>query len=36
VRPDGQRFLLMKEERPRSAQIVVVLNWVEELKEKIR
>jgi len=36
VRPDGQRFLMMKEDRPRRRQIVVALNWIEEMKEKIR
>ena len=38
--PDGQRFLMMKEERPpdagsRATQIVVILNWVEELKRLV-
>ena len=37
VRPDGQRFLMMKsnEQGPAATQINVVLNWFEELKAKV-
>jgi hypothetical protein len=37
VSPDGQRFLMVKEtETGRStAQINVVLNWLEELKQRV-
>ena len=41
VGPDGQRFLLHKEtyqtgtDEPTSAEINVVLNWFEELKERV-
>jgi serine/threonine-protein kinase len=37
VSPDGQRFLMVKEtETGRStAQIIVVLNWLEELKQRV-
>ena len=37
VTPDGQRFLMMKEEAPppRVTQIVVILNWVEEMKRLV-
>jgi hypothetical protein len=31
VQPDGQRFLMLKE-GDRHPNVVVVLNWVEELK----
>ena len=37
-RPDGQRFLMLKEkEEPPTAatQINVVLNWFEELKRRV-
>jgi hypothetical protein len=34
--PDGQRFLMMKEgERHDASQIVVILNWAEELKRLV-
>ena len=34
--PDGQRFLMMKEgERHDASQIVVILNWVEEMKRLV-
>jgi serine/threonine protein kinase/Tol biopolymer transport system component len=34
--PDGQRFLMMKEEERHDAtQIVVIQNWVEELKRRV-
>jgi hypothetical protein len=34
--PDGQRFLMVKETEVTSAnQIVVVQNWVEELKRRV-
>lgn len=43
VSPDGQRFLMIKETAPggqtpatSSASIVVVLNWTEELKAKVK
>jgi eukaryotic-like serine/threonine-protein kinase len=36
VSPDGQRFLMVKEnEATSAAQINVVLNWFEELKQKV-
>ena len=37
VSPDGMRFLLLKEfgENPDAAQIHVVLNWHQELLEKV-
>jgi len=37
VTPDGQRFLMVKESKQESAatQINVVLNWFEELKQKV-
>ena len=37
VSPDGQRFLMLKpaEEQQAASQIVVVQNWVEELKQKV-
>ena len=34
VTPDGQRFLMVKPEKTAS-QIVVVLNWLEELKQRV-
>ncbi|MBI3492299.1 MAG: hypothetical protein HY047_11045 [Acidobacteria bacterium] len=41
--PDGQRFLMIKETTPNEpasiatpASMVVVLNWFEELKQKVR
>jgi hypothetical protein len=37
VTPDGQRFLMIQEERDaRINQINVVLNWAEELKRLMR
>jgi hypothetical protein len=37
VSADGDRFLMVREEpAPPSTQVVVVLNWVEELKAKMR
>jgi serine/threonine-protein kinase len=38
VSPDGQRFLMLKanEQAQTTAQINVVLNWFEELKQKVR
>jgi len=35
--PDGQRFLMVKETEATAAnnQIVVVQNWVEELKRRV-
>jgi serine/threonine-protein kinase len=37
VSADGERFLMVREEpAPPSTRIVVVLNWVEELKAKMR
>ena len=38
VSPDGQRFLMLKpaeQEQPAPTQINVVLNWFEELKQKV-
>ena len=36
VSPDGQRFLMIKAAGPEQAQtMVVVLNWLEELKAKL-
>jgi serine/threonine-protein kinase len=37
VSPDGQRFLMVKETEPSTSvtQINVVLNWTEELKQKV-
>ena len=35
VSPDGQRFLMLKEAGTEEAQINVVLNWFEELKERV-
>jgi serine/threonine-protein kinase len=40
VAPDGKRFLMLREQsgggvRQTSAEIVVVLNWIEELKAKL-
>ncbi len=34
VTPDGQRFLMMKDEGTDS-EINIVLNWFEELKERV-
>jgi hypothetical protein len=41
VSSDGQRFLMIKEERaaddaPKQDRIVVVLNWTEELKRRMQ
>jgi len=37
VSPDSQRFLMVKdsEQAPLTTQINVVLNWFEELKQKV-
>lgn len=38
VAPDGQRFLMIKASKQTQAaptQINVVLNWIEELKQKV-
>ena len=35
VSPDGQRFLMLKADTQAPAQINVVLNWFEELKQKV-
>ena len=37
ISPDGQRFLMIKEseEQPSAAQLIVVLNWFEELKRLV-
>ncbi len=37
VSPDGQRFLMMQDASPEQAltQINIVLNWFEELKQKV-
>jgi Tol biopolymer transport system component len=36
VTPDGQRFLMVREEAIYSTRIVVVVNWIEELKARER
>ena len=37
ISPDGQRFVMIQEDTPDSetAQINVVLNWFEELKQRV-
>jgi len=35
ISPDGQRFLMIKEEQEEQAQINIVLNWFEELKRLV-
>jgi serine/threonine-protein kinase len=35
LRPDGERFLMMKEERRSEPRIVVISNWIEELKRLV-
>ncbi|MEE8350401.1 MAG: hypothetical protein V3R94_12570, partial [Acidobacteriota bacterium] len=35
ISPDGQRFLMIKEEEGQQDQINVVLNWFEELKRLV-
>ena len=39
IHPDGKRFLMMKEATPEAAQsprrINIVLNWLEELKQRV-
>ena len=35
VTPDGQRFLMIKQEQTEGAQINVILNWFEELKRLV-
>jgi serine/threonine-protein kinase len=35
VSPDGQRFLMMQPVRAAGAEVVVTLNWLEELKKRI-
>jgi len=35
ISPDGQRFLMIKQEQTAEAQIHVVLNWFEELKRLV-
>jgi serine/threonine protein kinase len=35
VSPDGQRFLMLKNAEQRPGEINVVLNWTEELKQKV-
>ena len=35
VSPDGQRFLMMQPVRAEGAEVVVTLNWVEELKTRM-
>ncbi len=35
VSNDGQRFLMMKQPLDGSSQINIVLNWFEELKERV-
>ena len=35
ISPDGQRFLMIKQEQTAEAQINVVLNWFEELKRLV-
>jgi hypothetical protein len=37
VSPDGQRFLMVREDHPAGAtKIVVVINWAEEVKARAR
>ena len=33
--PDGQRFLMLKNAEQKPGEISVVLNWTEELKQKV-
>ena len=35
VTPDGQRFMFVQRDRGLGRQINVVLNWFEELKERV-
>ncbi len=35
ISPDGQRFLMIKEDQTAGGQINVVLNWFEELKRLV-
>jgi len=35
ISPDGQRFLMIKQEQTAGAQINVVLNWFEELNRLV-
>jgi hypothetical protein len=35
VSPDGQRFLMLKAGQQSAGEISVVLNWPEELKQKV-
>ncbi len=35
ISPDGQQFLMIKEEQTAAVQINVVLNWFEELKRLV-
>ena len=35
VTPDGQRFLMLKSADPAATQINVVLNWFEDLKQRV-
>ncbi|MDA2935391.1 hypothetical protein MYX82_13795, partial [Acidobacteria bacterium AH-259-D05] len=35
ISPDGQRFLMIKQEQGEQAQINVILNWFEELKRQV-
>jgi hypothetical protein len=35
VWPDGQSFVMIRVADPDAARIHVVLNWVEELKQKV-
>jgi serine/threonine-protein kinase len=35
ISPDGKRFLMIKEEESPTTQVNVVLNWFEELKERV-
>ncbi len=35
VSPDGQRFLMLKNAEQSPGEISVVLNWTEELKQKV-
>ena len=35
ISPDGERFLMMKEATDETAQLVIVLDWFEELKRLV-
>ena len=35
IHPDGKRFLMLKEVKQTEPQLIVVLNWFEELKRLV-